>query len=161
MNRKSEGKVLGGVCGGISRQVSLDPNVMRLLFGAFTLLTAGLVVIVYLGLWLILPLDSTGKTGLTELGELFETKPTQNPSREENVPPPPPSPVRDSRAEAEQVTPPPPAPANDALEESGSDTTPPKNTSDRDENYYDVNAERGKREATARSSGFSPELPRW
>lgn len=90
MNRKSEGKVLGGVCGGISRQVSLDPNVMRLLFGAFTLLTAGLVVIVYLGLWLILPLDSTGKTGLTELGELFDSKADQDGPQSGVIPPPPP-----------------------------------------------------------------------
>lgn len=108
MLRKNEGKMFTGVCSGISAQVGLNPNVIRLLFAAFTFLTAGTLVLVYVVLWLALRLDTTEKTGLEELGDLF------NQDSEKETPhsnyPVPPQPFPGSSADNRET---PPAPKED------------------------------------------------
>jgi len=48
--------MLGGVCGGLGRYLSIDSNFVRLFFVIFTL-TGGFGVLLYLALWLLLPVD--------------------------------------------------------------------------------------------------------
>jgi phage shock protein C len=58
--RSVSDRVLGGVAGGIARELQVDPNVVRLAFTAAAGLTFGLVVLVYLLLLLILPEEPLG-----------------------------------------------------------------------------------------------------
>ena|SRR3989338_4663569 len=53
--RSSEGKVLGGVCSGLGDYFQVDPILLRLLF-IFLVLGCGWGIILYILLWIILPL---------------------------------------------------------------------------------------------------------
>ena len=48
-------KILGGVCGGIAEYLDTDPTIVRLLWVVFTLFY-GIGLILYLVLWIIMPL---------------------------------------------------------------------------------------------------------
>lgn len=48
--------MLGGVCSGLAKYFSLDPTVVRLIFVLLFLL-AGHGLVVYLILWLVVPLE--------------------------------------------------------------------------------------------------------
>jgi len=52
--RSTSDAMLGGVCGGLGDYFAVDPNVVRLLFVLFAVLT-GFGVLVYVALWLIVP----------------------------------------------------------------------------------------------------------
>lgn len=56
LTRLRKGKMIGGVCGGIARQLGWDVSVLRTitLVGAFF---AGVTVFVYIALWLLMPQD--------------------------------------------------------------------------------------------------------
>jgi phage shock protein C len=54
--------MLGGVCGGLGRYLNIDSNIVRLFFVIFTL-TGGFGVLLYLALWLILPVDDESIQG--------------------------------------------------------------------------------------------------
>jgi len=47
-------KVVGGVCGGLGRYLSLDPTIIRLYFVLLSL-GSGIGVLIYIALWIILP----------------------------------------------------------------------------------------------------------
>ena len=53
--RRSRERELGGVLGGIAAYVDADPRWLRLGFSVVTLLTAGIALIPYALLWLLLP----------------------------------------------------------------------------------------------------------
>ncbi len=50
-------KKLGGVCAGFARYFGVDVTLMRILWVAFTVITGGLGVLVYLAAWIIMPRD--------------------------------------------------------------------------------------------------------
>ena len=52
--RIKEGRMLGGVCGGIAKYFDIDPVIIRLLWVAFTLLF-GVGLIVYVVAWILIP----------------------------------------------------------------------------------------------------------
>ena len=54
--RSSSDKMLGGVCGGLARYFGIDSSIVRLLF-VLTVIFAGVSPLVYVVLWIILPLD--------------------------------------------------------------------------------------------------------
>jgi len=56
LSRSRVDRMLGGVCGGLGRYLNIDSNIVRLFFVIFTL-TGGFGVLLYLALWLILPVD--------------------------------------------------------------------------------------------------------
>jgi phage shock protein C len=56
LSRSRADRMLGGVCGGLGRYLGIDSNIVRLFFVLFTL-TGGFGVLLYLALWLILPVD--------------------------------------------------------------------------------------------------------
>ncbi|NLX08902.1 MAG: PspC domain-containing protein [Chloroflexi bacterium] len=58
LTRSLTDRVLGGVCGGIGAYVGVDPWWVRVMFLALGLFTAGTGVLIYLALWLILPLQT-------------------------------------------------------------------------------------------------------
>ncbi len=53
--RNAEGKVFAGVLSGIAEYTGANPKVVRALFVVATLLSAGIVAIGYLLLWMLLP----------------------------------------------------------------------------------------------------------
>jgi len=54
--RSSKNSMIAGVCGGIAEYLDCDPTWIRLVFVLF-LLFGGSAVLVYVLLWLIVPLD--------------------------------------------------------------------------------------------------------
>jgi phage shock protein PspC (stress-responsive transcriptional regulator) len=48
-------KVIAGVCGGIGEYFNVDPTLVRLAWAAFTVLSLGAGIILYLIAWLIIP----------------------------------------------------------------------------------------------------------
>lgn len=55
--------ILGGVCAGIACKLDADVGVIRLLCVVFTLLSAGVVGVLYLLLWVLLPTTTCEHTG--------------------------------------------------------------------------------------------------
>lgn len=53
--RSSEGKILGGVCSGLGDYFQVDPILLRLLF-IFLIIGCGWGILLYILLWIILPL---------------------------------------------------------------------------------------------------------
>ena len=56
LHRSLRDKIVGGVCGGLAETWGADPTLIRLLFFIFILL-AGSGLIVYIVLWIIMPLE--------------------------------------------------------------------------------------------------------
>lgn len=58
LKRSRTDKMLGGVLGGIARHYELDPTVLRIIYVLVSLFSAAFPgMIVYLILWVLIPLD--------------------------------------------------------------------------------------------------------
>src|SRR5215510_7796163 len=55
--RRTDNKMLGGVCAGLAEYFGLDPTLVRVLTVLATVLGAGSVIIAYLVAWIIVPKD--------------------------------------------------------------------------------------------------------
>jgi phage shock protein C len=55
--RRSDDKLLGGVCSGLADHLGLDPTLVRVLTVVATVLGFGSIVIAYLVAWVIVPKD--------------------------------------------------------------------------------------------------------
>jgi len=53
-------RVIGGVAGGIAERTDTDPGLIRLLFVVLALVTGGLVAVLYIVLWVSMPLEAPG-----------------------------------------------------------------------------------------------------
>ena len=53
--RDSSDKLLGGVCAGIANYMNVDPTIVRLLFAIITFGGFGTGILIYIALWIILP----------------------------------------------------------------------------------------------------------
>jgi phage shock protein PspC (stress-responsive transcriptional regulator) len=63
MQRSFTNRILGGVCGGIAARLPVNAWSIRILFALLTALTLGAFALVYLILWLALPMESlAGRT---------------------------------------------------------------------------------------------------
>jgi phage shock protein PspC (stress-responsive transcriptional regulator) len=67
--RDPESRVLGGVCSGMSAYFNFDPVFLRILFVVLVFLGAGISVIVYLILWIVVPKAKTTAQRLEMRGE--------------------------------------------------------------------------------------------
>jgi phage shock protein PspC (stress-responsive transcriptional regulator) len=56
MSRNANDKVLGGVCSGIAHYLKIDPTVVRVLFALVTLGGFGTGILIYIVLWIVLPI---------------------------------------------------------------------------------------------------------
>ncbi|OCH97217.1 hypothetical protein A8135_03725 [Legionella jamestowniensis] len=54
--RSRRDKMIAGVCGGLADYFNMDPTVMRLIF-ILLLLLGGSAILVYLIMWLVVPLE--------------------------------------------------------------------------------------------------------
>ena len=71
--RSSNDKFLGGVCGGIARSFGIDPSIVRIVFVALAIFGFSTGVIVYLVLWLVLPVEGGGPSGIDDLKRTFSS----------------------------------------------------------------------------------------
>ena len=53
--RSKNDRILGGVCAGVGEHLDVDPNVIRLIWIAVTVLSFGVGVIVYILAWILIP----------------------------------------------------------------------------------------------------------
>lgn len=58
LKRVKDGKLVAGILAGIADYTGANPTIVRILFGIATLLSAGIVAIGYVLLWLLLPVQS-------------------------------------------------------------------------------------------------------
>jgi phage shock protein C len=58
--RTRKGRLVAGVCSGIGEYVDIDATVVRVIFVALTLVTAGVFALVYLAAWVIIPEEGEG-----------------------------------------------------------------------------------------------------
>jgi len=56
LQRSRTEKMLGGVCGGLAEYFNVDPTLVRVIWIAITLL-AGVGILLYIILWLVVPLQ--------------------------------------------------------------------------------------------------------
>lgn len=57
MSRPMDRKKLGGVCAGFARYFDLDVTLMRILWLAAFILSGGLILLVYVAAWILMPRD--------------------------------------------------------------------------------------------------------
>lgn len=57
LRRSYKNRMIAGVCGGLAVYFGMDPTWMRLIFIAF-LLMGGAAILVYLVMWLVVPVDN-------------------------------------------------------------------------------------------------------
>lgn len=57
LTRTDDGRMIAGVCAGLARYFDVDPTLVRLIFILLALFGAG-GVLLYLILWIILPLEN-------------------------------------------------------------------------------------------------------
>lgn len=53
--RPRKGRMIAGVCAGIGNYFGIDPNIVRVLFAALTIFSAGAGALVYLVAWAVIP----------------------------------------------------------------------------------------------------------
>lgn len=59
--RSEKNAMLGGVCAGLADYFSIDVSIVRIIFVLLTLFVSGSGLIVYIILWIVLPVESQVK----------------------------------------------------------------------------------------------------
>jgi phage shock protein C len=77
--RSATDKFVGGVCGGLARSLGVDSGLVRILTVVLSFFF-GIVLVLYVALWLVLPLEAGGPTGFDELKKMFGGSNTTPPS---------------------------------------------------------------------------------
>lgn len=68
LTRSRTDRWIAGICGGIGEYLEIDPNVIRVIWVIFTVVTVFVIgIVIYLLLWLILP--ESGQVRPTEVLE--------------------------------------------------------------------------------------------
>jgi phage shock protein C len=70
LTRSASDKFLAGVCGGVARSLGVDSGLVRILTVVLSFFF-GVVAVLYIALWLVLPLEEGGPTGFDELKKMF------------------------------------------------------------------------------------------
>jgi phage shock protein C len=70
LTRSASDKFIGGVCGGLARSLGVDSGLVRILTVVLSFFF-GVVLVLYIALWLVLPLEQGGPTGFDELKKMF------------------------------------------------------------------------------------------
>lgn len=68
--RPRQDRLVAGVCAGIARRFAMEPWAVRLIAVALAIPFFWAAAIAYLALWLWLPEDESGRTGLQQLSEM-------------------------------------------------------------------------------------------
>jgi phage shock protein PspC (stress-responsive transcriptional regulator) len=81
--RDPENKVLGGVCSGIAAYFNLDPVLVRVIFAVLPFLSFGVIIPVYIVLWIAIPEAHTTTQKLEMRGEDINVSNIEKKIREE------------------------------------------------------------------------------
>jgi phage shock protein PspC (stress-responsive transcriptional regulator) len=81
--RDVDNRVLGGVCGGIAAYLNTDPVLIRILFAILPFLSFGIIVPVYIILWIVVPAAITTAQKLEMRGENVTIKNIEKAMRNE------------------------------------------------------------------------------
>lgn len=57
LSRPMDQKKIGGVCAGLARYFDIDATLMRIIWLAGAILSGGLMILVYLAAWILMPKD--------------------------------------------------------------------------------------------------------
>ena len=66
LTRSRTERWIGGVCGGIGNYFDLDPTIIRVVFVLAALILGG-GLLIYLILWLMIPLESEAESAIEEM----------------------------------------------------------------------------------------------
>jgi phage shock protein C len=66
--RSRTDRFLGGVCGGIGKYIGIDPTIVRLIF-LVLLLWNGIGFLLYIILWILLPVEGAAESGAANAGD--------------------------------------------------------------------------------------------
>ncbi|MCC6640953.1 MAG: PspC domain-containing protein [Deltaproteobacteria bacterium] len=61
--RRRDGRVIAGVCLGLAEQFGISVTIVRLAFALGALLSGGVAVLLYIALWLAMPLEPESYAG--------------------------------------------------------------------------------------------------
>jgi phage shock protein C len=64
--RSEKDRLLGGVCGGLAEYFGTDPILVRVIFVILTLFPAGLGIVAYIVLWIVVPQASSTELSAKE-----------------------------------------------------------------------------------------------
>lgn len=53
--RSKDDRMIAGVCGGIGKNTDIDPNLIRILFIVLAFCSLGIMVLIYICSWILLP----------------------------------------------------------------------------------------------------------
>ncbi|MGV8907548.1 MAG: PspC domain-containing protein [Propionicimonas sp.] len=70
LTRSASDKMIAGVCGGVARSFGIEVSLVRILAVVLSLFF-GVVLVIYIALWLVLPLEEGGPTGFDDLKKMF------------------------------------------------------------------------------------------
>jgi phage shock protein PspC (stress-responsive transcriptional regulator) len=87
--RSSDGRMIAGVCAGLARRFGISVTVFRLAFVVGALLGFGTAIILYVVLWVVMPLDEDRALPRRRVAELepFADEETREPSTPQRPPP--------------------------------------------------------------------------
>jgi len=60
--RPRKGRMIAGVCAGIGEYLGVDANIVRVVFAALTIFSAGVAALVYLVAWAVVPEEGEEKS---------------------------------------------------------------------------------------------------
>jgi phage shock protein PspC (stress-responsive transcriptional regulator) len=58
--RPKQGRMVAGVCAGLGQFFGIDANIVRIVFAALTVFSAGAAALVYLIAWVVVPEEGEG-----------------------------------------------------------------------------------------------------
>jgi phage shock protein PspC (stress-responsive transcriptional regulator) len=73
LTRSRSNRIIGGVCGGIASFTGLDVGLVRLI-AVLVMLFAGSGLLIYIVLWIVLPEEGSGSSGLDNILGSFRGK---------------------------------------------------------------------------------------
>jgi len=74
LTRSTSNRIIGGVAGGIAAYTGIDSGIVRLVATLLILFTGvGPGIVAYIILWIILPADTGGSTGLDQIIGAFKS----------------------------------------------------------------------------------------
>ncbi|RFU42733.1 PspC domain-containing protein [Actinomadura logoneensis] len=75
LRRTRDGRMIAGVCSGVGRYLGIDPNMVRLGLGVFTLF-GGAGIALYIIAWLVMPEDGAESSVAEDLFQKAKESPT-------------------------------------------------------------------------------------
>ncbi len=70
--RSKDDRILAGVCGGIGKNTDIDSNLIRILYIVLTFCSVGLMILVYICAWILIPDEEDNQQEIIEAEYRFK-----------------------------------------------------------------------------------------